>query len=470
MLRGLAVDRGAVGRGLIPNRGGRGRGVPVGSILDLLPVWAIDARSGAVDLVGAVDPVPMTASLLDPADGAVQAVSMSTNEGGDGVNSTGSYLWTADSVANSITGDIDIRALCRAMDDSTNDGLVPQTVKVAKYLGDVVNSFDYMVSILTNGDAHMSIGLAAAEVAASEDPYGYKAYRMTRVSATGVVNAYVEASDGAVVTADGRKWTLLGTTTGGTGALPNTTNAILTFMIGKGVGGWCQVYSGVDGTLVVDMDIERDATAGLVATETFVAASGETWTLNEGCATFGVDRKAWAVGSPGDSADGPFIVPDDPVVDITTGDFTVACVFEPSTLASGGADFRPLFAKFNPATIGTTGVGWGFVDYSPLGGAGFAINDGSGLKAAFGGTWTAARHLLVATGDRDGNLRFFLDDVTTAAATTDITACSGTLANALTLGPALSSAQPSLLGAAAKWDRVLTAGELARLPALLGAS
>lgn len=408
----------------------------------------------------------MTASLLDPADGAVQVVSMSTNESGDGVNSTGSYLWTADAAANSITGDIDIRCLCRSFDDVTNNGLVPQAVRVAKYLGDVVNTFDYMTSILTNGDANLSFGANAAVVAASESVYDYKAYRWTRVAATGVVTAYVEDTAGAVITADGRKWTSLGSDTEASGALPDTANAILTFMIGKGVGGWCQVYDGIDGTLVVDMDIARDAVAGLSSGDTFTAETGETWTLNQWCATFGVDRKAWVVASPDVSADGPFSVPDNAALDLGTGDFTVAMVYEPSTLASGPADFRPLFFKANPATIGSTGVGWGFVDYGPLGGLVFALNDGSGLAYA-AGAWTAGeRHLLVATGDRDGNLSLYINDVVTPAATTDISASSATLTNALDL--TASTPDPALLGAAAVWDRVLVAGELAQLPTMLG--
>lgn len=432
-------------------------------------VWRIAAASGTASNLadpGNADPAPMTASMLDPADGSVQVVSLVTNESGDGVNSTGSYLWTADAAANSITGDIDIRALCRAFDDVTNNGAVPQTVKVAKYLGDVTNSFDYMMSILTDGDLNLSFGANAAVVAASEDPYAYKAYRVTRVASTGVVTAYVEDDAGAVTTTDGRKWTSLGTDTEATGNLPDTTNAILTFMIGKGVGGWCQVYDGIDGTLVVDMDIERDASHGLTSGDTFTAGTGETWTLNEYCATFTVDRKSWVVGSPGDSADGGFAVSDAAPVDITTGDFTVACVYEPSTLASGAADFRLLFAKMNPATIGAAGIGWGFVDYGPLGGLGFALNDGGGLESGAFTTWTAgARHLMVATGDRDGLLSLYLDDMTTPAVTTDISDTAGTLANSEDL--ASSTPDPALLTAAAMWDRVLTADEIRKLPDLM---
>lgn len=448
-------------------RGSRSLAVsPSGSILNLAPTWAIDARRGDVDLVGTADPSPVRASLLDPADGAVQVVSMDTNETGDGVNSTGSYLWTADTAANSVTGDIDIRAKCRAFDDVTNNGFVPQTIKVAKYLGDVVNTFDYLFAILNNGDMRLGGSGLAATVDSAQDVYASHAYRITRVAATGVVEAFIEDTAGATTTADGRKWTSLGTTTDPAGNLNNTTNAILTFMVGKGVGGWCQVYDGIDGTLVVDMDIERDAPPGLVATDTFTAGTGETWTLNEACATFAVDRAAWVAGVSLNSADGPFIVADADAVDITTSDFTAAIVYEPSALASGPLDFRTIFFKANPGTIGAGGVGWGFGDYSPLGGVLFALNDGSGMRFV-ATSWTAGeRHLIVATGDRDGNLSLYLDDMTSPAATTDISSTTGTLAN--TDNVTSSNAAPALLAAAAKWDRVLTAGELAKLPTLMG--
>lgn len=426
------------------------------------PAWLIDARLSETDRVGAVDPTPMTNTLL-PADGVVRAVSLNTNETGDGVTSTGSYLWT-DDPAIAVTGDIDIRVACESIDDVTNNGLVPQAVKVAKYLGDTLNTFDYMVSVLNDGDANLSFGANAAVVAASLDQTDGTALRWTRVAATGVVSAYIEDAAGAVTTADGRKWTLLGTDTEATGDLPDTANSILTFMIGKGHGGWCQVYDGIDGTLVVDLDVDRDATAGLSVGDTFTDGTGNVWTLNEACATFGCDRRAWIVGSPGETADGPFTVADAAALDIV-GDFTVAMVYEPSTVSTGG--FRAILSKVDPATLGTTAVGWAFVDYSPLGGVGFALNDGTGLVTAFG-AWTAGeRHLLVATGDRDGNLRLFIDDMATPVATTDISARAGTLANALDVTS--SNPDPALLGAVAKWDRVLTAGELTVLAARLGA-
>lgn len=75
--------------------------------------------------------------------------------------------------------------------------------------------------------------------------------------------------------------------------------------------------------------------------------------------------------------------------------------------------------------------------------------------------------MLVATGDRDGLVSFYLDDMTTPAATADLSA-AGTLTNTDAVG-ALPPSDLLQIGAWAKWDRVLTAGELAVLPARLDA-
>lgn len=431
-------------------------------------VWAIDARFGPVDLVGSADPSPMAGTLLDPADGAVQVVSLRTNESGDGLgNNTGSFLSTPDSVVNSITGDIDIRAFCWSIDDPTNDGFVPQAIKVSKYLGGAPNVYDYLFSILTpEGDLRLSGSGLAASVTASEDLHTRKAYRITRDASSGVVEAFVEDADGSVSTLDGRSWTSLGTTTSDPGDLDDTANSELTFMIGKGIGGWCEIRDGIDGSPVVEMDIARDAPPGLASGDTFTASSGETWTLGEYCGTFAVDRPGWVVGTPGVSADGPFIVADADAIDIGTGDFTVAVVYEPVTLSDGPLDFRQVFAKLNQLTIGTTGVGWGFLDYGPLGGVGFVMNDGGGLESVFTSWDAGVRHVLVATGDRDGNLSLYVDDLTTPAATSDISDTTGTLANTDNLTS--TSADPAVLYAAAMWDRVLTADEIRLLPYLMG--
>jgi hypothetical protein len=99
---------------------------------------------------------------------------------------------------------------------------------------------------------------------------------------------------------------------------------------------------------------------------------------------------------------------------------------------------------------------------------GFVWNDGTGLHSACGGSWSANEtHVLVATGDRDGLVSFYLDDMTTPAATADLSAAA-TLTNTDAVGT-LPPSDLLQVGAWAKWDRVLTAAELAVLPARLDA-
>ncbi len=474
MLRGATVGRGAGGRGAAVNRGGPGRAVAVStpSILDLSPTWAIDARSGPVDLIGDADPSPMASSLV-PGDSVTRAVSLKINEVDfAGTPASASFLYSADSSALSITGDIDIRGSMAGFDDLTNNGSVPQKIMVSKFRPSPSFATDWQLSIALDGDPRFTFWpdvegpVEAVSVSGTEDPYSDAAYRVTRVAATGAVAAYVEDDDNPdVTTADGRHWRSLGTASSTTKDLSDTDNMTLTYMIGKGWGGWCQVYDGIDGDLVVDLDIDRDATPGLATGDTFTAASGETWTLGGQSATFSCDRPAWLVGYTY-SADGTFTVADAETLDLGTGDFTIAMVYEPSTLASGAGDFRQLLSKIDPSTLGVGGVGWVIGEYEPLGGVGFAFADGGAPGFAFSG-WTAGeRHLVVVTGDRDGVLSLYVDDMASAAATVSMVGV-GSLSNSRSL--ISEPPGPALMGAAAVWGRVLSADELASLPALMGA-
>lgn len=426
--------------------------------------WYIDARTGSpADIIGDVDAVPMNGTLMVPADGAVQFATLATNEGPAGF----SYMSTPDSAANSITGDIDIRAVARSIDDPTNAGIVPQAVKVAKFLAGTPNTFDYLFSLLIAGDLRLA-GLGALSertVPADISLYTMTPLRVTRDAGTGVVEGFIENdADYDVTTADGRHWQLLGSdSSGGPGPLEDTPDMILTFMIGKGVGGWCQVYDGIDGTLVVDMDVARDAPGGLADGGTFTAATGETWTVGEFSATFDIDANSWLVGNTEVAAN--FEVPDAASVDLGTADFTLVARIQPSSLATGGADFRPYVIKANPATIGSTGVGWALLDFAPLGGLVFGINDGSGLVFV-AGPWTAFDwHLVVVTGDRDGLMSLYIDDMTTAVDTSNIAGTAGTLSNALDI--ASLPRDPALLQSALIYHRLLDADERTHLADLL---
>ncbi len=430
--------------------------------------WYIDARYGAFDQRGDVDPVPMDGTLLG-LTGDVVAVSLLTNEG----DPNQSLLYTDDSAALGLTGAIDLRWSAGAIDDPSNNGGAPQSYKVAKLVVGAATP-EYGASILLTGAAAFVwtddsdiVHSQEASAAATMDPYSHVPQRVTFDPTTGTAIAYVGDDDApTVTTADGRGWRQVGTGTFG----PTTVRAntsLLTFLLGKGYGEWMQVYDGIDRVLVSDVDIDRDAPGGLSVGDTFTAGTGETWTLGGSTGTFDCNRPGWIVGDPGSSADGPFTVPDAPALDLGTADFTVAALIQPASIADGGSDFRLVYSKA-AGNIGATGVGWAFIDYSPLGGVCFVVNDGTspvtGPHAA--GAWTAGEwHLCVATGDRDGNLSFYIDNMATPVSTASMAAV-GTLSNAADVTAA--EVDPALLGASAVWPEVLTSAQLLSLPTYLG--
>lgn len=430
--------------------------------------WYIDARTGSPDdIVGDVDAVPMTATLMVPSDGAVQFATMYTNEG-NADPADDSLLSTPDSTAVSVTGDIDLRWTARSIDDASNAGVVPHPIYLAKFVGGSPNVFDYAAKVLLNGTPEFS-GSGLNEQVGSPgdvDIYATGTHRFTRDATSGEISFYDQDDSGSVVTADGTHWRLVASVAAAAGPLDDTSGTYPVAMIAKGVGAWFQIYDGIDGTLVAEADIDRDAPAGLAAGGSFASATtGETWTLGAHCATFGIDRNAWLVGNTGQNADGPFTVPDAPSINIGTGDFTVVALLQPSTLASGGADFRSYLLKVNPATIGSNGVGWGLFDYSPLGGLLFGLNDGTGLHFVHS-AWTGFDwHLIVVTGDRSGNLSLYLDDMVTPASTTSIAAATGTLSNALDL--AVNPTEPSLLESALIFSVALDGTQRTHLSELL---
>lgn len=184
----------------------------------------------------------------------------------------GNYFSTPDSVANSITGDIDIR--CEYSGDWT-----PSAVTV--WGGKFLNSGQYSWRVYTDTSGtkwhfQYSIdGTAAPEVSVTatapfaDNVVGW--WRVTRESVTGYVNFYTSP--------DGVAWTPLGTQqTGSAGALYNGTDPVQFGTSAFPLSGQiyrAQIYNGIDGTLAADFDPSR-WTSGT----TFTAATGETWTIN----------------------------------------------------------------------------------------------------------------------------------------------------------------------------------------------
>ncbi len=197
---------------------------------------------------------------------------------------SGDYLSTPDSVAASITGDLEIQALV-SMEDWTPSAI---QIIVSKYLN-TGNQRSYYLAVNTNGTLILN---------QSTDGTSGSASNFFSTVATGVTNgqskwikATLDVNNGAsgrtanfYLSDDGLTWTQLGTSvTVATAA--NTFNSTASVIVGSYLAGTTQmlqgkvylanIYNGIGGTLAVSFS-PNSYTGGA----TFVSTTGETWTLN----------------------------------------------------------------------------------------------------------------------------------------------------------------------------------------------
>lgn len=199
--------------------------------------------------------------------------------------SAGSYFSTPDSVANSITGDIDLRVYVAAKDWTP----ASESVLLSKWTN-VGSQQAWSFQIQANGVPKLYLSTTGANIltwAASTGPTVTDGtglwVRVTRSTSTG---------DGVFYTSqDGVTWTQLGTTIAGTGgAIFDSTAPI---EIGTNQGGTvgpfalsgvyrAQIYNGIAGTLALDFT----PTAWITGTTFTSSGTGEVWTLNGGAKVF----------------------------------------------------------------------------------------------------------------------------------------------------------------------------------------
>jgi len=190
----------------------------------------------------------------------------------------GTYVSTPDSVANSITGDIDIRFVGAATDWTPGAyvGLV------TKDNGATQRSYSLWINT-SSGDIDLAFSLDGASGILAQfanptpafvdgSPYGL---RVTRVASTGAVTLYKSLDLGIT-------WEQVGVPVMATaGALFDSTTAVA--IGGRAIGDipfsgriyQAQIYNGIDGTLAVDFNAARYAGG-----TTLTGSTGETWTLN----------------------------------------------------------------------------------------------------------------------------------------------------------------------------------------------
>lgn len=195
----------------------------------------------------------------------------------------GNYFSTPDSVANSITGDIDIRVKV-ALADWTPAAI---NALVGKHLGSG-DQRSYVFYVNTNGTLGLlwnPDGTALSNIQkASTAATGFTDGSANYVRATLDVDNGAGGNDVKFYTSpDGDQWTQLGSTVTTAGAT-SIYDGTATVQLGAlEAASWnlngtiyrAQIYNGIDGTLAVDFDPSRWSSG-----TTFTASTGETWTIN----------------------------------------------------------------------------------------------------------------------------------------------------------------------------------------------
>jgi hypothetical protein len=195
----------------------------------------------------------------------------------------GTYVSTPDSVANSITGDIDIRVKAALADWTPADAnfLISKTDSAVIYSYGLAVQPTGTMSLVWSGDGS-TLKVATSSVAVSVTDGATKWVRVTLDVDNGAAgqDVYFYTSD------DGVSWTQLGTkqTVATVGAIFNGTQPVRIGAVYSGGATYplsgkiyqAQIYNGINGTLAVDFNAARYSGGGT----TLTGSTGETWTLN----------------------------------------------------------------------------------------------------------------------------------------------------------------------------------------------
>lgn len=195
---------------------------------------------------------------------------------------TSNYGSTPDTAANSVTDDIDIRAKLSMADWSP----AAEQPFIAKWgLSNGTRSYLFLQSSTprlqfiwsTDGTGVQSV-TATADAGLTDGTVNW--VRVTRVKVTGVVTFYKST--------DGTSWTQVGNTavSAANSPIANTASIVEAGSYGSGVVALngtlhkAQILNGIDGTIVATFDPSTVTIIGTRNPTSFVASTGETWTMN----------------------------------------------------------------------------------------------------------------------------------------------------------------------------------------------
>jgi len=190
----------------------------------------------------------------------------------------GNYASTPDAAANRVTGDIDIRVKLAATDWTPT----ANQVLFGKWLGST--QFAYIFWLHTSGALFgnfsrdgletLSTGVTSAVISVTDGSTLW--VRMTRVASTGVTQFFTST--------DGSAWVQLGTDKATTAGNIFASSAAVRVGSFNASGSelaanvnYAELRNGISGTVVAALDPNRFAFGAL----TEVAATGETWTVNQ---------------------------------------------------------------------------------------------------------------------------------------------------------------------------------------------
>lgn len=434
-------------------------------------VWYIDARRGTGDLSGGgLDPSPTVRwADVGAADPSVFAAHTST----DITNS-----FTTPHAAGLVpSGDIDLRARVRVVGDAEAGGAEDWSCLMAK-----IKTLNTGVSGHDEPDYALGIGLAApftpgeitliwhdnsnvqhsvASSGAGLDPYVWNEVRATLDVNNGAsghtVRFYV--GDGA------GGWSQVGSPSVVAGVTTIRNNSgPLTAASFSVVAEYAEARDGIGGSLMASFR-PVDAAGGVVPGGTWTAAtSGETWTAGTDSAVLSRGRDGWLIG--GSCA---VSVDDAPTLAVGTGDWSF--VFLMTVAGANTADNSGFeFVSKQSGVVGVGGTGWRLTDFRldafGIDGFGMLVSDGADIAAPLSNTgWSAGQHLVAVTLDRDGNAVTTVDGT---ARGSGALGAVGSLTAAVDAVFGVAGSPPWVLSAAAQFDRVLSAEELARVSAELG--
>lgn len=187
----------------------------------------------------------------------------------------GNYASTPDSAANSVTGDLELRvkvSLVRWLNPSANQALISKLSAAGQWSYDFYVDTAGKLALLTSPDGSAS-SVGTSTVVTGLTDGSAKWLRVTRTFVTGVIGFYMAD--------DGVNWTQLGTNVSNTpGTIFNSTSELrvgVDLAANPHTAGRFYYADVRGGGIVVAV---FDPTLGARGASSFVALTGETWTIN----------------------------------------------------------------------------------------------------------------------------------------------------------------------------------------------